>query len=311
MMRCVSLEGFPVLWLAAALLFQPVRGAETFSVATFNLENYLDAPAGTRLVKSQESRAAIRAGLRAMRPDVVALQEVGQLSALLELRESLRQEGLVYPQWEFVTGYDTNIHVAVLSRFPIVARRSMTNANFLLYGRRFRTSRGFSEIDIQVNPDYRVTVMAVHLKSRRPIRFADQADLREAEAGVLRGRIDGILSEDPTDNLVVLGDFNDVQNSPTVKRVMGRGLKALVDTRPPEHPGGRRGREVSAAGAPQITWTYHYGAEDTFSRFDYILVSRGMARECDPTGTYVLASPDWGMASDHRPLVARFRAVDD
>lgn len=311
MIWSVSREVFLGLWLAVAVPCHRARAAETFSVATFNLENYLDAPAGTRRVKSTESRATIRASLRAMKPDVVAVQEIGRLSALLELRESLSREGLVYPEWEFVRGYDTNIHVAVLSRFPIVARRSLTNANFLLYGRRFRTSRGFSEIDIQVNPDYRFTVMVVHLKSRRPIRFADQADLREAEARVLRERIDKILSGDPTVNLVVLGDFNDVQNSPTTKQVIGRGRNALVDTRPPEHSIGWSDRAPPGAESHPITWTYHYGAEDTFSRFDYILVSRGMAREWDPAGTYVLASQDWGIASDHRPLVARFRAVDE
>jgi hypothetical protein len=40
------------------------------------------------------------------------------------------------PFWDEITGYDTNIHLAVLSRLPIVARRPHTNENFLLDGRR-------------------------------------------------------------------------------------------------------------------------------------------------------------------------------
>ena len=39
----------------------------------------------------------------------------------------LDADGLSYPHWEWVSGADTNIHVAVLSRFPILARRPHTN----------------------------------------------------------------------------------------------------------------------------------------------------------------------------------------
>jgi exonuclease III len=40
---------------------------------------------------------------------------------------------------------------------------------------------------------------------------------------------------------------------------------------------------------------------------DYILLSPGLTRTCDRNGTYVLAMPDWGLASDHRPIVATFK----
>src|SRR5207247_5483192 len=114
---------------------------------TYNLENYLDAASETRPAKAPEAKAKIREGIRAMKPNVLALQEVGSLSALLELRASLQAEGLDYPNWEFVTGWDTNIHVAVLSQFPIVRRHPHTNDNFLLHGRRYRVSRGFAEVE--------------------------------------------------------------------------------------------------------------------------------------------------------------------
>ena len=35
-----------------------------------------------------------------------------------------------------------------------------------------------------------------------------------------------------------------------------------------------------------------------------------MAREWRKEGTYILTLPDWGVASDHRPLVAEFLPVD-
>ena len=284
--------------------------AETFSVATFNLENYLDAPAGSRQVKSQTAKGMIRECIQKINPDVIALQEVGSLSALLELRDSLRTEAVFYRDWEFVTGVDTNIHIAVLSKFPIVARRSHTNENFLLYGRRFRVSRGFAEIDIRVSPKYSFTLLTAHLKSRRPVSIADQQDLREEEARRLREKIDAVLAANPGANLIVAGDFNDVKDSPSTKLVIGRGKRALVDTRPAEGNGDGMHALAPRDEPRTVTWTYHYGKEDTYSRIDYILVSRGMSREWNPTGTYVLAMPGWGVASDHRPIVAEFHAED-
>jgi len=42
---------------------------------------------------------------------VIALEEIGSLSALLELRDALKKDGLDLPHYEYVTGFDTNIHV--------------------------------------------------------------------------------------------------------------------------------------------------------------------------------------------------------
>ena len=113
--------------LAAALLCVRLAAAETFRVATYNVENYLDQPTESRPhLKSAEARAKIRESICALNPDVIALQEMGGVSALQELPASLKADGLDYPHWEHVSGFDTNIHVAVLSKFPIIARRPCT-----------------------------------------------------------------------------------------------------------------------------------------------------------------------------------------
>lgn len=295
--------------LAASLvLFGLAAVAETFRVATYNVENYLDQPTESRRnVKSAAAKASVRESIKAMKPDVIAFQEMGSLSALMELRDSLKKAGLDLPNWEHITGFDTNIHVAVLSRFPIVARRQHTNDSYLLNGRRFFVSRGFAEVDIKVNNDYTFTLITAHLKSRRPVPDGDDADMRLEEARLLREKVDTRLASDPNANLVVLGDFNHTYNSPSTKAVMGRGKAALVDTRPAERNGDNQPNPANPRYSPRnITWTHYYGVEDTYGRIDYILVSQGMAKEWITNETYIPTIPNWGIGSDHRPLVAEF-----
>jgi endonuclease/exonuclease/phosphatase family metal-dependent hydrolase len=296
--------------LALLACCPPLPAAESFRIATYNRENYLDQPIGTRPAKSADSRAKVRESLRAIQADVVALQEMGTTSALLELRASLKAEGLDYPFWEHVTGWDTNIHVAVLSRFPIIARRPHTNESFLLFGRRFRVNRGFLEVDLKVNDRYSFTLMTTHLKSRRPVPEADEAELREQESILLRAKIDARLSASPNANLVVLGDLNDTQDSRSTRAVIGRGKNALVDTRPAERNGDNLPNPNPRYGPRNINWTHYYGKEDSYSRIDYLLLSAGMAHEWNKEETYILALPNWGIGSDHRPLVATFFATN-
>jgi endonuclease/exonuclease/phosphatase family metal-dependent hydrolase len=299
----------PIALLAAILLVTWSAEAETFRVATYNVEGYLDEATQTRAAKSAEAKAQVRESICALKPDVLALQEVGAVSALLELQDALKAAGLDLPYWEHVAGADTNIHVAVLSRFPFTARRPHTNDCFLLGGRRFRVSRGFGEVDIQVSTNYSFTLITAHLKSRRPIPQADEADLRLEEAKLLRQTIDARLAADPTANLVVLGDFNDSKDSLSTKAVVGRGKLKLVDTQPAE----RNGDSSAVPGGAEprrVTWTHFYSKDDSFTRIDYLLLSPGMAREWVPQETYVLSRPHWGLASDHRPLVATFEAED-
>ncbi len=296
--------------IAAIALIPPHLVAETFRVTAYNVENYLDQPTESRKsVKSPEAKAKVREVILAMKPDVIAFEEMGELSALLELRDSLKRAGLDLPHYEHVTGFDTNIHVAVLSKFPIVARRPHTNDSFLLNGKRFRVSRGFTDVDIKVNDHYQFTLIGAHLKSRRPIPNADEGELRLEEAKVLREIVDKRLAEKPDANLVVLGDLNDTYNTKAIKEVVGRGKTKLTDTRPAEKNGDNLPNPSNPNFFPRNeTWTHYYGVEDTYSRIDYLLLSPGMAREWNKEQTYIPVIPNWGQGSDHRPLVATFEA---
>ena len=301
-------------WLSLFLLLlvvpASVRSAETFNVAAYNVANYLLEPVGTRAAKSPESKAKVAENILALKPDVLAVVEIGDTNALFALQADLKRGGLDLPHWEHVRGWDTNIFVAVLSRFPITERRSHTKESYLLNGRRFHVSRGFAEVEIAVNDRYRFTLFAAHLKSRRTVPQGDQAEMREQEALILREKIDARLKADPKANLVVVGDLNDVKSSRSTRAIIGRGKGALVDTRPAERNGDTVPPERPTWDPAHVTWTHFYGAEDTYGRIDYILVNSGMAKEWKKEGTYVLAAPNWGLASDHRPIVAQFVAKD-
>jgi endonuclease/exonuclease/phosphatase family metal-dependent hydrolase len=284
--------------------------AEPVRLATYNLENYLIRPVGTRQEKSEASRAKVVEMIRTIRPDVLALQEVGGMEALQELQGRLRRAGVALPHQEWIQGSDDQIQVALLSRHPLVARRPHTNDAFLVGGRRFRVSRGILEADIQVAPRYVLTVMVAHLKSRRVVPGADQAEWRLAEARVLREKVLARLKAQPRANVVVMGDLNDTKGSEALRWLLGRGRDALVDTRPGER-NGDTGYTPNPRWAPRtVTWTHYYGVEDSYGRVDYILLHGNAVREWVREASYLPVVPDWGLASDHRPVVVTLVAEE-
>jgi endonuclease/exonuclease/phosphatase family metal-dependent hydrolase len=296
------------LGLVVLLCLPPQARAEPqiFRLATFNVENYIEAPSGARHAKSAAAQAKVRDCILAMKPDVIALQEMGDTNALLDLQSNLKSGGLDLPFWDEITGHDTNIHLAVLSRFPIIARRPHTNENFLLDGRRLAVSRGFAEVDIQVNPRFTFTLIAAHLKSRLPSAIADEEEWRYEEAAALRRVIDARLAQDPAQDLAVVGDFNDAPDSKPMRTIIGRGPTRLFDTRPAERNGDDAASAEGNREPRRITWTDYYAKEDVYSRIDYILLGRGLQSRWLKEETYILTTPNWGLASDHRPLVAGF-----
>jgi endonuclease/exonuclease/phosphatase family metal-dependent hydrolase len=103
-----------------------------------------------------------------------------------------------------------------------------------------------------------------------------------------------------------LGDLNDTKDSDSTKEIIGRGKFKLTDTRPAERNGDAGSAENFYHEPRNITWTYFYGADDTYSRVDYILLSPSMSRDWVTNETYAPTIPNWGLGSDHRPIVATF-----
>jgi endonuclease/exonuclease/phosphatase family metal-dependent hydrolase len=287
-----------LILLALGLTSARAGAAETFRVASYNVQNYLLTAQGGRNAKSTESKQAVHDMILACKPDVLALQEIGSAQALEALRVALAGAGLDLPHSEFVSGYDTNIHVAVLSRFPFARRRAHTNDSYMWFGKEQRVRRGFAELEVQVNSEYTFTLFVAHLKS--PIDWGKGGvdEAREQEALTLRRHVDAVFASRAEANLIVAGDFNDTPDSRSVRGLIGR-RNALIDLRPAERNAGEQGK---------VAWSHHFATSDSYQRIDYLLASRGMAREWSAEGTFVVAHPMWALASDHRPVVATFVA---
>lgn len=105
----------------------PVPATE-FRVCTWNIRNFgvTDQLSGGRRfrgMKPEEEVAAICAMVRAMRPDILAVQEVVSADNdlyLQMLQRRLREAGVDYPHITTARGGDTRIQSAILSRVPFV-----------------------------------------------------------------------------------------------------------------------------------------------------------------------------------------------
>ncbi len=308
-LRIRFLEQWEYLLLPWLMLIVSVQshGGELVSIATFNVENYLLESSGGRRIKPLASRGMVWDSLFEMNADVVFLQELGSEQALLNIRTNLHARGIDYPQAVFSETPGSSIHLGMLSKLPVTAVRHHTTNVFVLYGRAFRSSRAFLEVDIQLPKRTSLKVFAAHLKSKRPVHYADQWDLRTREAKMLRQLIERRMKKHPEQLLAVVGDFNDDPFSETLKLLKGAtGKWKLTDARPVEGRPGFQTEGRASTGKRQSVWTHFFDDDDLFSRVDFILMNRNLSRIYRPDLSYVLDHPKWGEASDHRPVWMTF-----
>jgi len=270
-----------------------------FSVMTYNLRLYgnedRDGGGKNDDPKPEAERSAIIEVLATARPDVLAVQEMGASDFFTSFREELKGRGLDYPHVEYIHRGRRQANLALLSRFPIVERNSHTNDLYRIGPAQVPVARGFLDVTIQVNPGYKFRIMVAHLKSK-VFHQLGQTEMRRNEARLLNNHVRAALKEQPDLNLVVLGDFNDSPSSAALHEVKGERTVYLEDVRPADPFGD--------------AWTHFTAAWDEYERLDYILVSRGMKPELVRAKTTAIRHPLMLQASDHRPLMAVFKASE-
>ncbi len=288
-----------VAFLAGLLLGGCDRSPElnTFSVMTYNLQQYalMDRDGGGEPddPKPESERAAVVALISKERPDVLAVQEMGDEIIFGQFREALRAAGQNYPYAELLQRGTIEANLAVLSRFPIVSVQHHTNDWYSIGPAKVPVARGFLDVTIQVNPQYQFRLLGAHLKSKVHSPLG-QTEMRRNEARLLNKNVRAILKENPQVNLLVVGDMNDDYKSAPLREVAGRRGGELTDLRPVDSVGD--------------AWTYFRETVDEYNRLDYLFVSEGMFPEVVKEKTRVVRDPLTAQASDHRPVIGVFKS---
>ena len=281
-----------VLWLPSLVAAEP----QAVVIATYNVENYLgeepaaeDSPRRGK-PKSEKAIDAVVQVIKDISPDILAVCEMGEPERFEDFKKRLAGAGLGYTDFEYVQGVDPDRHLALVSRFPIVARQSLPDVSYELAGRPEKVKRGFLDVTIQINGGYRLRVVSTHLKSKLPVPEGE-AIVRRYESQLLRKHLDEILAADPNVKLACLGDFNDLKNEPAYHEIAGARGSTYLAALPAKDDLGD-------------TWTEYWKAADLYSRIDYNFVSPALHREVAPGSPRVYRSAYWNDASDHRPVFA-------
>ena len=278
----------------------PIAAGKDFVFAGYNIANY--APVLTlgrkKPGKTPEAAAAVVRIVKEISPDILGVCEMGPPVQFDDFRKRLSDAGLGYTDFEFVNGADPDRHLALASRFPIVAHQSMPDVSYESNGVREKVKRGFLDVTVRINDHFLLRILGAHFKSKRPGPEGEEDLLRRNEAHLLRNHISEILATDPTVNLLVYGDFNDTKDQPAIQEIAGRRgtSEALAELALTDNLGDR--------------WTHYWKVDDVYARIDYIFVDRALSPHVLHDQSYVYRVSNWNDASDHRPVVAAFHATD-
>lgn len=276
--------------------YRPAAGE--FSIMSYNLMRFQfddrDRDGQANEFKPDREIQAVLSVIASVSPDVLACMEIGDGPALDKLRGALKARGLDYPHARHLVRPDSHTHLALLSRFPIVAYEPVTNEVYSIGTNTVPVQRGFLCADIRVSDTYEFKIIAAHLKSKRYSPLG-QTEMRRNEARLLNKTARRFMAEKTNLNLIVVGDLNDTQDSSALHEARGKP-QVLEDLRPADALGDR--------------WTHIFYPEDAYERIDYMLCSPAMLREVVTGKCHVVRSMQTEPASDHRPVVGVFRSQD-
>lgn len=275
--------------------------AETIAIATYNVQNYCLAD---RLVegtfrqaypKPESEKLALRAVIRALDADVIALQEIGSKAFLEELQRDLAADGLNYAYAELLEAADQERRVAVLSRRPFAAVNRHTDLTFPYFKAKEPVKRGLLEVRFATEGG-EFTLFVVHLKSRFTDRDDDplSAQRRLGEAVAVRDRVLKVFPEPTKARYLLVGDCNDSAASRPLRSLMQRGQTDLFVCLP----------AVDSRGE---VWTHFYRKEQSYSAVDHILVSPRLKPAVVADSATICDLPETLLASDHRPLLVKLK----
>ncbi len=273
--------------------------AETFTIATYNIDNYTTTdrmtPEGYRqdYPKPESEKTALRAVIHALHADVLVLEEMGPQPFLDELQRDLTKQGDEYPHAFWVDGPDPERHVAILSKRAWKSVTPHADLEFAYRGRMEKVKRGLLEVVFAAD-DGDFTLWAVHLKSKLTEdddpNDPQSANLRAAEATAVRQAILDEFPDPASARFVILGDFNDGKGSKPVQDLLRHGRTNITYM-------------VPATDSHGEVWTEFYAKQEIYSGIDHFLVSPGLRGAVRDNHAIIFDPPEVSLASDHRPVV--------
>ena len=282
------------LLVAGLLSLQPAYG-ESIRLATYNLNNYLVMDRNIGAVwrpsypKPEADKTIVREVIKGALPDVLAVQEMGALPFLEELRADLAQDGVHYPYAIHMESADAVRHVAVLSKLAPTEVVKHRDLDFKYKSGRELVKRGMLELSFERSDGSLFKLFVVHLKSRWSDVKADpesqQRRTREAEA--CRDRIIERTYDMGVTDFMIAGDFNDHPGSSTLRRFYRKGSLDL-------------GALVPASDSRGEQWTYYYQKQVVYSLVDGFVVSGALAPQVEAGAGHIVDTPSVLLGSDHR-----------
>lgn len=187
-------------------LFATLFGDKILTIASYNVENLFDLEKnGTEYEEYIPNSSSnwnqrnykikldnISQVIKDMDADIVALQEVENLQALMDLRFALKQKGIYYQFYSIADKKDTTVKVALLSKVPFLYSKELnityTNEHRNILETKFKIEN--QELYLFVN----------HWKAK-----SGSESKRIISAKALKKRVEEIGFDK---NIILLGDFN-------------------------------------------------------------------------------------------------------
>jgi len=272
---------------------------DEFSVMSYNLKlfSYMDRDRDGQEddFKPESEIAPLVALICEIKPDVLAMQELGSDESLTLLQQRLMECGIHYEFRDSLLNPGAFANLGILSRFPITRTEPLTNLSYSIKGKNFNVQRGFQQVDIQVNSTFNFRLINVHLKSKL-FHESGQTEMRRNEARLLSAHVRKLQKDSTNTHLVICGDFNDSYRSAAMRELIGTAESNLTDLRLEDEFGDR--------------WTHYYSGEQSYARIDYFLVNPQMESRWIENKSGIVRDRRANDASDHRPIISVFRAKD-
>ena len=267
----------------------PLGTKVPFTFVSYNIRNWLVS--GQNPPKSSESKNSVISLLSEARADVIGLCEIGSLNDLAEVQSMLKAKGTDLPYSHHTGGTDSVRHLGILSRFPIV---STFSPDLRFTDKSVFMRRGILDATINIGEN-EIRFIGLHLKSKLSVPDFDERVMRLEEATHARKHISSILAKNPRAMLVAYGDFNDDARSLSTRSIFG--TYRTPGYMSPVHVKDSRGE----------TWTHFYAHLDSYTRIDFVTVSKALKSHLDKSASRIIDDSRWVLGSDHRPVLVRFR----